>query len=36
MVLGLLLRKSIIDEGLDYMSLAVLARFAKLAGIAEM
>ena len=35
-VLGLLLRKSIIDEGLDYMSLALLARFAKLAGIAEM
>ena len=35
-VLGLLLRKSIIDEGLDYMSLAVLARFAKLTSIAEM
>lgn len=35
-VLGLLLRKCIIDEGPDYMSLAVLAGFAKLASIAEM
>lgn len=34
-VLGLLLRKSIINEGPDYMSLAVLARFAKLASIAK-
>jgi len=35
-VLGLLLRKSISNEGPDYMSLAVLAGFAELARFTEM